>query len=135
MRNLFLIATIVLTIGSPVLVAAAERIDADPAADVPEVRLPRSKQLETRRTEFLAQLAILQTEFARETNPETALNLQRKISTHKLNYEIGLHRLQLDLALKSADSAREAEIRATITALEKMLPKSGSPEPKEAGQQ
>ena len=40
MRNLFLIATIVLTIGSPVLVAAAERIDADPADDVPEVRLP-----------------------------------------------------------------------------------------------
>ncbi len=134
MRNLILIATIALTIGSAVQVTAAERSSTDPADEVPEVRLPRSKQLETRRATFLAQLAILQTGFANETNPEMALTLQRKISAHKLNYEIGLHRLQLGQALKTADTEREKEIRATISALEKHLPKIESPQPTEARQ-
>ena len=105
----------------------------DPADEVQMVRLPVSKQIESKRTEFLSTLADLQAEFLAATDSDSAMELQRKISAHKLNYEIGLHRLQLDYAMKSADTERVEEIRATIVALEKRLPKIESPELKEAG--
>gem|GEM_PF-4727532 len=122
-------AALLILLAAPVVIQAAEK---EPPEQAQEERLPMARQMELKRSVYQAELAELQTAFAEAYDPAEAMVLQRKISAHKLNYEISLYRIQLDHALKTANNGYADELLAAISLLEKQLPVIESPDAKEA---
>ena len=134
MRIVVVFAIIALLLSFSISIGASDGNRAEPSESAPQRKLPLPAQVEQRRTEFHTQLEELQLAFAAETNAEAALELQRKITSHKLNFEIDLHRFQLDRFLEKGDSKHAAEIQSTIEALQEKLPELATPELEEEGQ-
>lgn len=80
------------------------------------------------------QLAELQLAFAQEHDPEAALELQHRITAHKLSFEIGLYRIQLERFLAKGNSEHVEELQAAIAALEARMPTLDASVREEEGQ-